>query len=75
MCITTTYIGATERKALDRLVRLGAQVKVSYETHTTRLHAKAWLFHRTTGFSHRPMSARRTSPGRRSSMGWSGTFG
>jgi superfamily II DNA or RNA helicase/HKD family nuclease len=49
--LTTTYIGATERKALDRLARLGAKVKVSYETHTTRLHAKAWLFHRRTGFS------------------------
>jgi superfamily II DNA or RNA helicase/HKD family nuclease len=49
--ITTTYIGATERRALDRLVELGAQVKVSYETRMTRLHAKAWLFHRRTGYS------------------------
>ncbi len=49
--ITTTYLGSTERKALDELVRLGAQVQVSYETDRTRLHAKAWLFKRHSGFS------------------------
>ena len=48
--ITTTYMGATDRRALDALVALGAEVKVSYETRTTRLHAKAWIFHRRTGF-------------------------
>nr|WP_272955416.1 DEAD/DEAH box helicase [Pedococcus badiiscoriae] len=49
--ITTTYMGATEREALDRLVRdFGAKVKVQYDSQRTRLHAKAWLFRRNTGF-------------------------
>ncbi len=49
--ITTTYMGATDRHALDRLVRdFGATVKVNYEIRSTRLHAKAWLFRRHTGF-------------------------
>jgi superfamily II DNA or RNA helicase len=48
--LTTTYMGATDRTALDRLVRdFGARVKVNYETQSTRLHAKAWLFRRQTG--------------------------
>lgn len=49
--ITTTYMGATERAALDRLVtEFGAQVRVQYDALRTRLHAKAWLFRRNTGF-------------------------
>ncbi|MEU6240613.1 DUF3427 domain-containing protein [Streptomyces sp. NPDC047024] len=49
--ITTTYMGATDRHALDRLVRdFGATVKVNYEIRSTRLHAKAWMFRRKTGF-------------------------
>lgn len=49
--ITTTYMGATERAALDRLVTdFGAHVKVQYDALRTRLHAKAWLFRRNTGF-------------------------
>jgi superfamily II DNA or RNA helicase/HKD family nuclease len=49
--ITTTYMGATDRNAVDRLVRdFGAEVKVNYEIRSTRLHAKAWLFRRDTGF-------------------------
>jgi superfamily II DNA or RNA helicase/HKD family nuclease len=48
---TTTYIGGTEREALDRLVRdFGAEVRVQYDAGRTRLHAKAWLFRRNTGF-------------------------
>jgi superfamily II DNA or RNA helicase len=49
--ITTTYTGSTERRAIEHLVGLGAKVKVSYHTDSTRLHAKAWLFHRQSGFS------------------------
>lgn len=49
--ITTTYMGATDRRALDRLVRdYGAQIKINYNTKSTRLHAKAWLIHRNTGY-------------------------
>ncbi|MGH2719628.1 MAG: DEAD/DEAH box helicase family protein, partial [Actinomycetota bacterium] len=49
--LTTTYMNVTERRALDELAGLGAQVKVSYDADTTRLHAKAWVFHRHSGFS------------------------
>lgn len=49
--LTTTYMGATERRAIDQLVRdLGADVRISYNARSTRLHAKAWLFHRSSGF-------------------------
>ena len=47
--LTTTYMGATDREALDAIARLpGAEVRVSYDARRTRLHAKAWLFHRAT---------------------------
>ena len=49
--LTTTYTGSTERAALDQLTRLGADVRISYDLSTTRLHAKAWIFHRRSGFS------------------------
>jgi len=49
--LTTTYTGATEARALDELARLpGCEVRVSLDGRRTRLHAKAWLFHRRTGF-------------------------
>jgi HKD family nuclease len=49
--ITTTYTGSTELRALQALVELGAEVKVSYDLSTTRLHAKAWRFQRDSGLS------------------------
>lgn len=49
--ITTTYLGSTDQKALDRLARdYGAQVRVQYDPRRTRLHAKGWLFRRNSGF-------------------------
>ena len=49
--ITTTYTGATELRALDELARLpGCEIRVSLDGRRTRLHAKAWLFQRQSGF-------------------------
>ena len=49
--LTTTYTGATDQKALDDLAALnGCTVKVSLDGRRTRLHAKAWIFHRRSGF-------------------------
>lgn len=49
--LTTTYIGATEERAVTALAKLpGVEVRVSLDGRRTRLHAKAWIFRRDTGF-------------------------
>jgi len=49
--VTTSYMGATDPKAIAAIAALpNTEVKVSYDSNHTRLHAKAYLIHRSSAF-------------------------
>lgn len=49
--ITTCFTGCTELAAIRRLQEIGGDIRIELNPGLTRLHAKAYIFHRETGFS------------------------
>lgn len=49
--ITTCFTDCTELAAIRRLQEIGGDIRIELNPGLTRLHAKAYIFHRDTGFS------------------------
>jgi superfamily II DNA or RNA helicase/HKD family nuclease len=50
--LTTTYIGATDFRAIHEIAQFSnVDLRISLDGRRRRLHAKAWLFQRDNGFS------------------------